>query len=72
MRPVLPAENPTMVKIEQYDHERNTDPPAAFATDAEIEIAERLRRKLEARYLAESDAAPPLAGVADDDGEEPL
>jgi len=66
------SDNTSMVKIEPYDHERNSDPPAAFATDAEIEIAERLRRKLEARYLAESEAAPPLAGVADDDGEEPL
>ena len=61
-----------MVKIEPYDHERNSDPPAAFATDAEIEIADRLRRKLEARYLAESEASPSLAVAANDDGEEPL
>ena len=66
------SDNLSMVKIEPYDHERNSDPPAAFATAAEIEIADRLRRKLEARYLAESEASPPLAGVVDDDGEETL
>jgi hypothetical protein len=64
--------NPTMVKIEPYSHEPDGDPPAAFATKAEIEIADRLRRQLEARYLAESEASPPLALAANDDAEEHL
>jgi len=71
-RYLFPTAAPTMVKIEPHNHEPDGDPPAAFATAAEIEIADRLRRKLEARYLAESEASPPLAGVVDDDGEETL
>ena len=61
-----------MLKIEPYSHEPEGDPPAAFATDAEIAIADRLRRHLEARYLAESEASPPLAVAVDDDAEELL
>ena len=61
-----------MVKIEPHILEPEADPPAAFATDAEIEIADRLRRKLEARYLAESEASPPSAVAVNDEGEEPL
>jgi hypothetical protein len=61
-----------MVKIEPYSHELDGDPPAAFATDAEIEIADRLRHQLEARYLAGSEASPPLAAPVSDDGEELL
>ena len=62
-----------MVKIEPYNRELAGDPPTAFATDAEIEIADRLRRKLEARYLAGSEASPPLsAAPVNDDEEGPL
>ena len=61
-----------MVKIEPHIHEPDADPPAAFASDAEIEIAERLRRRLELRYLTESEASPSLAAAVNDDGEEPL
>ena len=61
-----------MVKVEPHIHEPDADPPAAFATDAEIEIAERLRRQLELRYLTGSEASPSLAVAANDDEEEPL
>jgi len=40
-----------MLKIELYNDETNSDPAATFATDAEIELAEQLRRRLEERYL---------------------
>ena len=41
-----------MLKIELYNDDDNIDdPPASFATDAEIEIAEQLRYQLEERYL---------------------
>ena len=61
--------NPIMLKIEPYSHESEGDPPAAFATEAEVEIAARLRRHLEARYLAGSEAPPPLAAAVEDDAE---
>jgi hypothetical protein len=49
-----------MLKTELNNHEANDDPPASFATDAEIEIADELRRQLEERYLARSETLPPL------------
>jgi len=61
-----------MLKIEPYSHEPEGDPPAAFATDAEIAIADRLWRHLEARYLAESKASPPFEVAVDDHAEELL
>ena len=36
------------------------DPPAVFATDAELEIADQLRHQLEQRYHARSETLPPL------------
>ena len=70
MGPVLSGRsNPTMVKTEPYNHELDGDPPAAFATDAEIEFADRLRRQLEARYLIGSEAAPTLAAAVDNEEE---
>ena len=41
------------------------EPAPCFATDAEIEVAERLRHQLEARYL-HPDEAPP--GVQSSEG----
>jgi hypothetical protein len=61
-----------MLKIEPYNHELEVDPPVAFASDAEIEMADRLRRQLEARYLAQSDVVPPAAVAVNDDAEERL
>jgi len=43
-----------MLKIELYNHDDIGDPPASFATDAEIEIADQLRHQLEERYLGSS------------------
>jgi hypothetical protein len=43
-----------MLKIELHNHDANGDPAPSFATDAEIEIAEKLRHQLEERYLAPS------------------
>ena len=37
-----------------------TDPPPCYATAEEIALAERLRRKIEERYLAGSEAPHPL------------
>ena len=49
-----------MLKIELYNHDNDGDPPASFATDAEIEIADQLRHQLEERYLAPSAPYSPL------------
>ena len=42
------------------------DPPPRFPTDADLALAERLRRKIEERYLgaAASPALPPAAAHA--------
>jgi hypothetical protein len=48
-----------MLKAELQDHDASGDPAARYATDSEIEIADRLRHQLEERYLAPS--APPAA-----------
>jgi hypothetical protein len=47
-----------MLKIELYNHDTNGDPAVSFATDAEIELADRLRHQLEERYLAPSAPLP--------------
>ena len=54
-----------MFETEQYNDEPIVDPPARFASDAEIELAEALRRRLEDRYLAHS--TPPPAGSRERD-----
>ena len=43
-----------MGKPEPHNQDVGGDPAPNFATDTEIEIAERLRRQLEERYLAPS------------------
>jgi hypothetical protein len=43
-----------MMKPEPQNHDTSGDPIPTFATDAEIEIADRLRHQLEERYLAPS------------------
>jgi hypothetical protein len=48
-----------MLEVEMYNHDANADPPVSFATDAEIEIADRLRRQLEERYLTPSAPSSP-------------
>ena len=49
-----------MLKIELYNDDNSGDPPASFATDAEIEIADQLRYQLEQRYLGSSAPYSPL------------
>jgi hypothetical protein len=49
-----------MVKTELYNDDNIDDPPASFATDAEIEIADQLRRQLEERYLGPAAQDSPL------------
>jgi hypothetical protein len=43
-----------MLAIELQNAEPDVDSPARFAADADIELADRLRRQLEERYLARS------------------
>jgi hypothetical protein len=43
-----------MLKVEPYNHDINGEPEVRFATDAEIEVADQLRRQLEERYLVSS------------------
>ena len=47
-----------MRETEMHDCDLNGDPAPSVATNAEIELAERLRHELEERYLAR---AAPLA-----------
>ncbi len=49
-----------MHKAELHNNDANSDPAPCFATDAEIEIADRLRHQLEERYLAPRVDTPPL------------
>jgi hypothetical protein len=51
-----------MVKIELYNDDSDCEPPVTFASDAEIEIADKLRRQLEERYLAPSAQSSQLQG----------
>ena len=43
-----------MLKTELYKHDADGEPEACFATDAEIEIADKLRHQLEERLLGPS------------------
>lgn len=49
-----------MLKNESHDHDAGGEPAPKFATDAEIELAERLRDQLERRYLGSSTASSRL------------
>lgn len=49
-----------MLNIELHNRDVNVDPAPSFATDAEIEFAERLRDQLEERYLAPAAAPTPV------------
>ena len=51
-----------MLTIELHNHDINGDPAPSYATDAEIELADKLRHQLEERYLAPS--APVAALLA--------
>ena len=55
-----------MLKAELHNYETNVDPAPCFASDAEIEIADRLRHQLEERYLAPSAATPPAPAPSSD------
>ena len=50
-----------MLQTELYDHDVNGDPVPNVASDADIAVAERLRRQLEERYLMRSPAPPDFA-----------
>lgn len=55
-----------MPKIEPHNRDTNGDPAPAFATDAEIEMAERLRHQLEEQRVAPPAAPPPPRARASD------
>ena len=55
-----------MFKIELYNDDDIGDPPASFATDAEIDIAYQLRCRLEERYLGSSVAVLTVARPSDE------
>jgi hypothetical protein len=52
-----------MLKTEVQDHDINGDPAPNVASDADIEIAERLRRQLEERYLVGFAAPAPSKAI---------
>ncbi len=43
-----------MLETEPYNRDANGDRVAAYATEAEVEIADQLRHRLEERYLSRS------------------
>jgi hypothetical protein len=53
---------PAMLKIQSPNHDTGFEPAPRFASDAEIELADRLRRQLEERYFGAS-AAPSTSPV---------
>ncbi len=55
-----------MLKIELPHDEIGVEPAPSFATDAEIALAEKLRRQLEERYFGTSDTHSPLQGRSDE------
>jgi len=54
------CERPFMLKIQLHNHDAGVEPAPSFASDAEVQLAERLRRQIEERYLGLSAAPPPL------------
>jgi len=49
-----------MRKNQLPDREASVEPAPLYASDADIELAQRLRRQLEQRYLGPSEAPSPL------------
>ena len=49
-----------MHKIESHNHDSGAEPAPKFPSDAEIALADQLRRQLEERYLGLSAAPSPL------------
>lgn len=49
-----------MRKKELSDREASVEPAPLYASDADIELAQRLRHQLEERYLGPSQAPSPL------------
>jgi len=58
--PFLRSKEFDVLKTEPNNQDIHGDPPARFATDAEIKIADQLRRQIEERYLALSATSSPL------------
>jgi hypothetical protein len=48
-----------MPRIQSHDRDAIVEPAPAYASDAEIELAQQLRRRLEERYLGSSEAPSP-------------
>jgi hypothetical protein len=49
-----------MHKSQFRDRDANVEPAPLYASDADIELAQRLRHQLEERYLGPSEAPSPL------------
>jgi hypothetical protein len=49
-----------MRKNQSRDHDAIVEPAPLYASDAEIELAQRLRHQLEERYLGPSETLSPL------------
>jgi hypothetical protein len=56
-----------MVKTQLPNHDTGFEPAPRFASDAEIELAEQLRRQLEERYFgrAAAPSTPPVQSGKD-------
>ena len=56
-----------MPKIESQEQDASVEPAPSFTSDAEIALAEQLRRQLEERLLGPSAAPSPLPARSDED-----
>ena len=63
---VICMEERAMTKIGLPDSNTGVDPAARYATDAEVELADWLRHRLEERYLGSSDSPSDMPVRADE------
>ena len=56
-----------MPRVQLHSHAAGVEPAPAFASDAEIALAEQLRHELEKRYLGSPATPLPMQASGEDD-----
>ena len=56
-----------MPKVQLHNHDASVEPAPAFASDAEIALAEQLRHQLEERYLGSPATPLPVQASSGED-----
>jgi hypothetical protein len=59
--------SPVMPKVQLHNHDASVEPAPAFASDAEIALAEQLRHQLEKRYLGSPATPLPVQASSGED-----